>query len=280
MNNFVTRMLINVVGIPAILFLIYLGGLPFLGLIIAISVIAQYEFYQIAKAKGTKPYTKISIIFGVTWLLCAYLLPTYLDFFFFLIIILFLLFSLYKGIVGATLNISASVMGFAYVPLLLSALVLLRGLSNQFLISEIEVKRITFLTFASIWICDSLAFVFGKWLKGPKIAPIISPNKTISGCIAGLIGAVATTILFKLIGWAPEMLNLTGLIIFGVLIGIFGQSGDFVESVFKRDAEVKDSGHLLLGHGGVLDRFDSFFVSAPVIYLFIVFYIKFRKNFH
>jgi len=60
------------------------------------------------------------------------------------------------------------------------------------------------------------------------------------------------------------------LIIFGILAGVFGQAGDFVESAFKRDAEVKDSSNLLLGHGGVLDRFDSFFIAAPVIFLYII----------
>ncbi|MFA4838242.1 MAG: phosphatidate cytidylyltransferase [Candidatus Neomarinimicrobiota bacterium] len=272
MNNFATRMIINVFGIPGILLLIYFGGIPFLGLIVAIAVLSQVEFFHIARIKGSEPYAWFSIALGIIWLGVSYWLPQVLMFLFIVVAVSFVFYNLSKRIDGATINLSVSAMGFLYVPVLLSTLVLLRNLGNQFpTVSPIEARQLTMLLFASIWICDSLAFVFGKWIKGPKMAPLISPGKTVSGCVAGLIGAVVTTLLFRSFGWAPESLNLTSLVIFGILAGVFGQSGDFAESVFKRDGQIKDSGHLLLGHGGVLDRFDSFFVGAPVIYLYIVF---------
>ncbi|PIS27295.1 MAG: hypothetical protein COT43_11225 [Candidatus Marinimicrobia bacterium CG08_land_8_20_14_0_20_45_22] len=272
MNNFATRMIINFFGIPGILLLIYFGGIPFFGLIVVISVLSQIEFFRISRIKGSKPYVWFSIMVGIIWLGVAYWLPQALMLFFIAISVSLVFYNLSKRIDGATINLSVSAMGFLYAPVLLSSLVLLRNMGSQFpSISPIEARQLTILLFVSIWICDSLAFVFGKWIKGPKMASLISPGKTVSGCVAGLVGAVVTTLLFRWFGWAPESLNLTTLIIFGILAGIFGQAGDFAESVFKRDAQIKDSGHLLLGHGGVLDRFDSFFVGAPVIYLYVVF---------
>ena len=94
--------------------------------------------------------------------------------------------------------------------------------------------------------------------------------KPSQSCIAGFIFAILTAILFYYLSWIPEEYSLTEVLIFGGIVGIFGQAGDFIESVFKRDAQIKDSGKLLLGHGGVLDRFDAFFMISPIAYLFFM----------
>lgn len=118
-----------------------------------------------------------------------------------------------------------------------------------------------------IWLTDTFAFFVGSRLKGPKLWPAISPGKTVSGAVGGLIGgglgALATGLLFLPREAPAQMLFI------GFLVSIVGQLGDLVESAYKRTAGVKDSGHLLPGHGGMLDRVDSLLFAAPVAFYLI-----------
>lgn len=113
----------------------------------------------------------------------------------------------------------------------------------------------------SIWSTDTAAYFVGGSVKGPKLWPMVSPNKTVSGAVGGVItaGIVATVSGMLLIGpkgWDVYLL-------FGVVSSVLGQLGDLIESAYKRSSGVKDSGHLLPGHGGMLDRVDSLVFAAP-----------------
>lgn len=264
MSNFATRMIINAIGIPAILFLIHLGGLPFVILIAIIAVIGQIEFYSLVKRKGSDPIFITATIIGVIWIIASFYMSENLFCLLILIAIMFLIIGLFRHVSGSITDISSTILGFIYIPVFLSTIVLLRELHN------FQGRKLVTLLFVSIWICDSLGFVFGKWLGKRKIAPQVSPNKSIVGCIAGFFGSLATVIIFYYMGWTPELLSFVQLIVLGLIIGTFGQIGDFVESLFKRDAGVKDTSSILLGHGGVLDRFDAFFIASPLVYLYVL----------
>ena len=97
----------------------------------------------------------------------------------------------------------------------------------------------------------------------------ISPKKTIVGFVGGVVGSFTSFYLMNLYGFIQYELNLPSILILTFIVGVCGQLGDFVESMFKRDAGVKDSGKLLLGHGGVLDRFDSLIFTSPLIFIFV-----------
>ena len=107
--------------------------------------------------------------------------------------------------------------------------------------------------------------IFGK----KKIYPRVSPNKTVVGSIAGVFGALITVYILNTIGFIGIPLTWPKIVIFTVIIGFFGQAGDFVESLFKRDMGVKDSGKMLKGHGGVMDRFDSLIFASPLVFIFV-----------
>jgi phosphatidate cytidylyltransferase len=121
-------------------------------------------------------------------------------------------------------------------------------------------------------ISDTSAYFFGSRFGRKKIAPVISPSKTVEGSIAAVIGTLVAAVGFYLffdIVLGRDVFSLFGSIVAAIVIGIPGQVGDLLESLFKRSAGVKDASNLLAGHGGVLDRIDSFLLSSPVFYLLI-----------
>lgn len=128
---------------------------------------------------------------------------------------------------------------------------------------------IIFLLLISIWMTDTVAFFAGKAVGGPKLWPAISPAKTISGAIFGVAGGAVGAVVWGFIafpGFHPFHFAWLG-----AVISIAGQVGDLVESAYKRSAGVKDSGTILPGHGGLLDRVDSLFFSAPVLYFLLAY---------
>ena len=119
---------------------------------------------------------------------------------------------------------------------------------------------------AIIAACDSAAFFVGRRVGGPKLWPRVSPNKTISGSIGGLVAAMAVTSLVASIFGFDDLLDA---LIMGLFIGGLSQVGDLMESAVKRQLDVKDSGSILPGHGGMLDRFDGYIFVVPAVYLYI-----------
>ena len=125
--------------------------------------------------------------------------------------------------------------------------------------------------FASIWICDSAAFFGGTALGKHKLFPRVSPKKSWEGAIFGFVFSIIAMYLAKVL--VLDFLSLKDALIIGVLIGIFGQVGDLIESLLKRDAGIKDSSNLIPGHGGIFDRFDSLFFSAPIVFMYLVYFV-------
>lgn len=148
--------------------------------------------------------------------------------------------------------------GQIYVGLPVLALLLLRAHPQGF--------AATLWTMAIVWVCDSGAYFAGRAIGGPKLAPTISPNKTWAGLIGGLIAAVAFSAAFF---WLAPGLAIDGwLVVVSPLVAISSQLGDLYESHLKRVAGVKDSGNLLPGHGGILDRLDGLVFAAPAAAVF------------
>jgi len=169
-----------------------------------------------------------------------------------------------RNIKHSTKNIAITILGVMYVPLLLGSLIALRNLDST------HNTNFTICMILSIWMCDSAAYVFGmKWGK-KKILPRVSPNKSWVGCIAGLLSAIVFFFTLSYQGFLPDLSNLD-IVALSIMTGFFGQAGDFAESLIKRDLGVKDSGTILLGHGGVLDRFDSIIFSSPLTYAYLTF---------
>lgn len=117
----------------------------------------------------------------------------------------------------------------------------------------------------AVWMTDVGAYAAGRLIGGPKMAPTISPNKTWAGLIGGIMGSMAAFYAVSL--FTPGHENAVTLVAFGAVIAVVGQLGDLMESLLKRQAQAKDSGSVIPGHGGVLDRIDSLLLAAPVFLL-------------
>ena len=267
MNQLSTnRTLINVIGIPAILYLLWRGGMGFALFIFLVMIIGLDEFYRMNTNERQSPVKITGYIF--TGLMAAYYfwLPAItlvqgLSLLAWLIIIT-LFIEMGRDKLNPTRNMGIKVLGIMYVPVLLGSVIALRNLdtvnSTYFTISMV----------IAIWTCDTVAYIFGmKWGK-KKIFPRVSPNKSWVGSIAGLVSTFIVFYGLLVQGILPDLtlLDVAG---FSIITGFFGQVGDFAESLFKRDVGVKDSGKLLLGHGGVLDRFDSITFASPLTYAYI-----------
>ena len=113
-----------------------------------------------------------------------------------------------------------------------------------------------------VWASDIGAYMVGRWVGGPKLAPSISPNKTWSGAVGGLVVAVAVALVTCFVIQAPG--SVIGSAVMAAMLGIVAQAGDLFESAVKRQVGAKDSGHLIPGHGGLLDRLDALLAAAPV----------------
>jgi phosphatidate cytidylyltransferase len=149
-------------------------------------------------------------------------------------------------------------LGFLYIPLLMSFLVLLREMDHG-------VKWI-FLLLIIVMAGDTAAFYVGSSLGKRKLYPIVSPNKSVEGMIGGLAGSVIGTLIAGAT-FFPE-LTIVGAVATALFVGLMGQLGDLFESLLKRSFGVKDSGNIFPGHGGMLDRLDSVLFAAPSLYIY------------
>ncbi|HOV93234.1 MAG TPA: phosphatidate cytidylyltransferase [Candidatus Kapabacteria bacterium] len=287
MNELAKRTIVGIIGVPLVLLIIYLGGWYYFIAFAFLFSVGLWEFYRLAKAKGYNPLTVLGIISGLSILFSIYLIFTFsyithnvgsifiamIQQILILFIILFTV-SLFRNNGNTIANISTTFGGLVYLLIPFSSLIILRFFYNYLfslgITNNTNWAFYLFVFFATIWICDSCAYFIGKKWGKHKIAPSISPKKSWEGGIAGLISGILS---FWLLGLALKIdLPISILLLDGLIIGTFGQIGDFIESSFKRDANVKDSGKLFWEHGGVLDRFDSIMFSAPVLLLVLIIY--------
>jgi len=312
LSNLTIRIFVAVVAIPLILLLTLAGGFYFFGLIALISAVGVHEFYSLARAKGTFPQVGLGIVFSVALSAVffhqrlQYLIPEWLQSFGIsvsfptqaqAVLILLLLFvpsvmlsELYRHSGSAILNIASTVLGLCYVSFFLGTLVALREvfIPGDFPVFRFfdtgqlnspEVRSTIYewggwtivALFASIWLCDSAAYFAGRAFGKRKLFERISPKKTWEGAIAGFIAAIFAFWLAREL--VMPYLSFTNAIVCGFIVGVFGQMGDLVESMLKRDAGVKDSSSLIPGHGGVLDRFDSLLFAAPLLFCYLDFVV-------
>ena len=272
MGNTATRILVSAIAIPLIILACYLGGIYFFLFVLTIALLSFYEFYLIAGNKGVNVNFSVGI-FAILFLI----FNSYLHFFdrySFLIIIVLLvaLIELFRNNGSAIINLGATLFGIFYIGLFSSTLIYIREFYSNVGDLYLRGGYLIISILVTIWICDSAAYFAGLSFGKHKLFPRVSPKKSWEGAIFGFLFAIITMILAHFI--ILNFLSLEESIVLGVIIGIIGQFGDLIESLIKRDAEVKDSSALVPGHGGIFDRFDSLLFSAPVILLYLRYFVR------
>jgi phosphatidate cytidylyltransferase len=252
------------VFVPLILLSIWLGGPVFFVLVVGIVGRGAWEFYTVAATAGYRPLWRLGIVLSVG--LCCYiyfigssdLYRVLLG-----VVALCLLAGLSGGTERYTANTMLTLGGVLYLGFLGSAPLLIVQMAGALHREEAAYLLIGLLS--CIWLTDALAFACGRLWGRRKLVPSISPGKTVVGFVGGLVGGMVPLLLY---GWVPlfGMAELAGLLF---LCSASGQLGDLVESAFKRDMGIKDAPTLIPGHGGVLDRFDSYLIALPMAYLYI-----------
>lgn len=272
MSNLATRVIVALFAIPIIIILAIVGKFPFLIFVLFIGFVSFLEYANFLKRRRFYPNLFIGILSVVTIIINSYWNFIELEFLLLIIVSLLLLTELFRCKESAIANLGATLLGIFYIGFFTSSVEKIREFYKSTLFNYDQGGYLIIAILASIWICDSAAYFLGSAYGKHKMLPRISPNKSWEGALTGFIFSVVTMVVAKFI--MLDLLSLENAIVIGLIIGIFGQAGDFVESMIKRDANVKDSSSLIPGHGGIFDRFDSLIFSAPLIYLYIYYFAK------
>lgn len=277
-----SRVLSAIVAIVLALGMTLLGGWYFTLCFSVIVYLGQQEYFSLVRAKGIAPAAKTTLVVSQILLITATLSPTLTDAVMPVAGTFICFYLLFQPKLATIADISSSILGLFYGGYLPSYWVRLRAIGSAevsnlpfggYFPTEIpplhslsEGLVVTLLSFGCIWAADIGAYVVGKLFGRTRLTDI-SPKKTVEGAVFGVLGSVAVaTIGAWYLGWAGWPLSGMAL---GLLIGIASLLGDLTESMMKRDAGVKDSGQLIPGHGGILDRADSYVFTAPLVYYFV-----------
>ena len=272
-KNMLTRILVAAVAIPVILWIVYQGGKWFLGMIFIFASIAFGEFLCKERIRLNSIIYWLSLVtFAFIFLTltgnitgddltknASWVIVEIIGFF----LVSSMLLSMGKDSPSELFaRHSRLVWGLLYISLLYPTVYLV---GNG--VGEFHGGDSMLLLFGILWVGDTAAMQIGRVFGKTKLAPSVSPNKTVEGFFGGLVGAaVIAAILYY---WKFSFMNVSDMFVIAIGCSIFGQLGDLVESMWKRSLGIKDSSGIIPGHGGVLDRFDSLLFAAPFMYAYL-----------
>jgi len=259
-----SRVITSIIAIAVVLIFIFLGREYFSALVLMIVCILSYEFYKLARLHEHIPLTVLGIILNAVIVLGLYFFGEYSIIYtlFSSFLILFLMAMLKRKEKQNMLDLSITVMSIAYFPML-AFLIPMYALNGG--------KMLVLFMLILIWGNDTFSFFGGMLLGKHKLARDISPNKTVEGSIVGII---ASTLIALFIGQFFGVSEIWLRISSGFITGCFAQVGDLFESYIKRKFSSKDSGNMMPGHGGLMDRTDSIIFTAFVMFWLFKLFLK------
>ncbi|MBZ4643918.1 MAG: phosphatidate cytidylyltransferase [Deferribacteraceae bacterium] len=260
MTNKSQRIITALFLIPSlILFIIYSSDIVFFVGLLVFILVATYEFSLLIEKAGYKNL-KLPTLIGSVLIPFSFYIER-VDVFLFSVFIISFLSLTIKLFGSRPLDDTYRTVGFTflnvfYVPFYFSFIQLLKNINYHYI----------FYLLVIIWASDSFAYFFGIKYGKRRLYELISPKKSVEGLVAGVLGGVLVGLFYSLIFIKMPLLHV---ILTSLLVASAGVVGDLVESMFKRKANVKDSGNIFPGHGGMLDRIDSLLFGAPVLYFYI-----------
>lgn len=293
MSELTQRVLVSVVAAPLALWIVLAGGAPLAALLAMVCAVGAWEFYRMARQSGARPLDDAGI--ALAGLVPLAIHAHYIGVFTVrpalaaLIVLLILGATIWlRGVDGHPLGAAATtIFGVVYTAGLLGFAYAIRYHDTVAGYDVVGATRVVWgvvsfnlapggvlLAFPVLvtWASDIGAFAVGRTVGGRKLIPSVSPGKTVSGAIGGLAASMLVAYVFArtiLVPTAHLGFTPRGALVFGLAISLAAQTGDLFESLLKRECGVKDSSHIIPGHGGILDRFDSLIFVLPVAYLLI-----------
>ncbi len=273
-GNLVRRVAFAAVAIPLALLIVWYGGLPLVGLLVLAGALGAHELFGLAERQGVRPARMLGIVGSAAVAPLTYAavnrpaeqwvveLWPYLAVAWLLLVFTWAL-AARPSSARPLEAVAVTVLAVAYCGALPAFVVAIRHGHHP--LRSWAGAWLVFYPLVVTWVCDTAAMFGGRAVGGAKLAPSVSPGKTRSGSVAGVIGALVVAPLFSAFVF-PRVgvaLGLGSLLVIAGVLGVVGQVGDLVESLLKRQAGVKDSSHLIPGHGGVLDRLDSLYFVVP-----------------
>jgi len=263
------RIASGVVFVPLLVLLARAGGLAFAGFVALEVTLGLREFYRMMRGKGLHPYPLLGLLcgLGVVWktfrphqsqsdlLLTGAVLVT-------------LGLGLRRPeLKGRIEGMAVTLFGVLYVGWLSAHLVLLRELPWRAGMPYADGSAYVLLAFLLTWSCDTAAYAVGRAFGRTRPWTRISPRKSVEGAVGGLVAAGVAAFVAR--AWFAPFLSLRDAAVLGLGVGVFAQVGDLVESMLKRNARHGDSSDIIPGHGGILDRFDSLYFAAPLVFYYL-----------
>jgi phosphatidate cytidylyltransferase len=282
-GNLARRIAFAVVAIPAVFGFAWLGGWWFAGLLAVAGALGAREIYGFARSQGIDPLERLGMLgaaaapLATAWPLLApswasiVVREGHVAMVWLLVVVVAAMVR--RGPQGRPLAVvGVTVFGAAYAGWLLSFALKLRHPAPGIMVNDTIVgMSLLFYPLVLTWLGDTAAMAAGKAIGGPKLAPVVSPNKTWAGALAGLVTSLAASLLYAAVVFTRAGISLAvwEALVLGAAISVVGQVGDVAESVFKREIGVKDSSSIIPGHGGVLDRLDALYFAIPVTALLL-----------
>lgn len=262
---FKTRLLSGIVLVILAVIVIISGGYVTLFSLLGISLIGMHELYRVFKLEKS-PLAMVSYLMAVLFYLVQ-LLPVAIDpmmlVMLFLILLMFVYVFTYPKYEAK--DVMAIFFGMFYVAVMLSYVYQIRMLENG--------VYLAFLIFICSWGCDTCAYCAGVTMGKHKMAPVLSPKKSVEGAIGGVLGTALLTVIYCSVFKVQMGIGTRSIVILAVIsavAGLISMVGDLTASAIKRNYDIKDYGTLIPGHGGIMDRFDSMMITAPIIYYLAV----------
>lgn len=262
------RVIVGLVGAPIAIWAVWAGGVPFALMVLLVTCVSAYEYALMCRTKAWSPSIPLVVAAAAAFVIDAVCCAGRFTGLALTFTVLGSLF--FKVATDKPMNSlggpALEVFGALYTGWTLSRFCLMRCSLGD------AGTGLALLFVVLVWMNDMGAFFTGRAMGRRKLAPGLSPKKTVEGSIGGFLWAIAGSVIFKALGDASGLwytLDWLHACTFALAVAACGQIGDLAESAMKRDAGIKDAGWILPGHGGMLDRFDSFFFAAPVAYYYL-----------
>ncbi|NQV76797.1 MAG: phosphatidate cytidylyltransferase [Lutibacter sp.] len=269
MTNLLKRSLSGVIFASVLIFSILYSKISFIVLFFILMILCLYEFKKMIQLKSVFPYIIGTLLFIFGNILNVEDVPSKMIFEYIGVALFLTIFITFASILFAKKEEVISHLGKIFLTIIYIVVPFTLMVQIPFLNTSFNYVNTTILgVFLLIWTNDTFAFLIGSNIGKHKLLERISPNKTIEGFVGGMI---FTFLLSFILAQQFTTLSLIQWIVIAGIVSIFGVLGDLIESMFKRQACVKDSSNFIPGHGGFLDRFDSVIFAAPFIFIYLYF---------